>query len=38
MEAYGDDTVVLFFLAEEADMKAGRFGIHRAIKEEGVAA
>ncbi len=32
------DTVVLFFFAEEADLKAGRFGIHRAIKEEGIAA
>jgi predicted nucleotidyltransferase len=28
------DTVVLFFFAEEA----GRFGIHRAIKEEGIPA
>ena len=32
------DTVVLFFFAEEADLKAGRFGIHRAIQEEGIAA
>jgi len=32
------DTVVLFFFAEEADLEAGRFGIHRAIKEEGIAA
>lgn len=32
------DTVVLFFFAEQADLKAGRFGIHRAIKEEGIAA
>lgn len=32
------DTVVLFFFAEEADLQAGRFGIHRAIKEEGVPA
>lgn len=32
------DTVVLFFFAEEADLNAGRFGIHRAIKEEGIAA
>lgn len=32
------DTVVLFFFAEEADLNAGRFGIHRAIKEEGIPA
>jgi uncharacterized protein len=32
------DTVVLFFFAEEADLNAGRFGIHRAIKEEGIVA
>ncbi len=32
------DTVVLFFFAEEADFEAGRFSIHRAIKEEGIAA
>jgi len=32
------DTVVLFFFAEEAEFFAGRFGIHRAIKEEGIAA
>ena len=32
------DTVVLFFFAEETDFQAGRFGIHRAIKEEGIAA
>jgi predicted nucleotidyltransferase len=32
------DAVVLFFFAEEADFKAGRFGIHRAIKEEGIPA
>jgi len=32
------DTVVLFFFAEEADLQAGRFGIHRAIKAEGIAA
>jgi predicted nucleotidyltransferase len=32
------DTVVLFFFAEQADLDAGRFGIHRAIKEEGIAA
>jgi len=32
------DTVVLFFFAEEADLQAGRLGIHRAIKEEGLAA
>jgi uncharacterized protein len=30
------DTVVLFFFAEEADLKTGRFSIHRAIKEEGI--
>ena len=34
----GYDTVVLFFFAEEADFEAGRFAIHRAIKEEGIAA
>jgi predicted nucleotidyltransferase len=32
------DTIVLFFFAEEAEFQAGRFGIHRAIKEEGIAA
>jgi predicted nucleotidyltransferase len=32
------DTVVLFFFAEEADLAAGRFGIHRAIRQEGIAA
>jgi len=32
------DTIVLFFFAEEAEFLAGRFGIHRAIKEEGIAA
>jgi hypothetical protein len=32
------DTVVLFFFAAQADLEAGRFGIHRAIKEEGIAA
>lgn len=32
------DTVVLFFFAEEADLNTGRFGIHRAIKEEGIVA
>jgi predicted nucleotidyltransferase len=32
------DTVVLFFFAQEADFEAGRFGIHHAIKEEGIAA
>jgi predicted nucleotidyltransferase len=32
------DTVVLFFFAEQADLETGRFGIHRAIKEEGIAA
>lgn len=32
------DTVVLFFFAAEADLLAGRFAIHRAIKDEGVAA
>jgi predicted nucleotidyltransferase len=31
-------TVVLFFFATEADYQRGRFAIHRAIKEEGVAA
>ena len=31
-------TVVLFFFAEEADLQTGRFAIHRAIKEEGIAA
>jgi len=29
---------VLFFFAEEAEFQAGRFGIHRAIKQEGIAA
>jgi len=32
------DTVVLFFFAAQADLEAGQFGIHRAIKEEGIAA
>ena len=32
------DTVVLFFFAEEAELRAGRFGIHRTIREEGIAA
>jgi predicted nucleotidyltransferase len=32
------DTVVLFFFVEQADLEAGRFGIHRAIKQEGIAA
>jgi len=32
------DTVVLFFFAEEAEFQAGRFGIHQAIKKEGIAA
>lgn len=31
-------TVVLFFFAEESDFTAGRFAIHRAIKDEGIAA
>lgn len=31
-------TVVLFFFAEEADFVAGRFAIHKAIKDEGIAA
>jgi predicted nucleotidyltransferase len=31
-------TVVLFFFAGASDFQAGRFAIHRAIKEEGVAA
>jgi predicted nucleotidyltransferase len=31
-------TPVLFFFAEEADLNAGRFAIHRTIKEEGIAA
>ena len=32
------NTVVLFFFAEERDLRAGRFAIHRAIKEEGIPA
>jgi len=32
------DTVVLFFFAEEQDLQAGRFSIHREIKEEGIPA
>lgn len=32
------DTVVLFFFADEAEFQAGRFGIHQAIREEGIAA
>jgi len=32
------DTVVLFFFAEETELQAGRFGIHRAIQREGIAA
>ena len=32
------NTVVLFFFAEERDLRAGRFSIHRAIKEEGIPA
>ena len=32
------DTVVLFFFSEERDFNAGRFAIHRAIKEEGIRA
>ncbi len=31
-------TVVLFFFAEEKDFAAGRFAIHRAIRDEGIAA
>ncbi|MBN1362971.1 MAG: nucleotidyltransferase domain-containing protein [Sedimentisphaerales bacterium] len=31
-------TVVLFFFASEADFAAGRFAIHRAIRDEGIAA
>ena len=31
-------TVVLFFFAEEKDFVAGRFAIHRAIRDEGIAA
>jgi predicted nucleotidyltransferase len=30
------NTVVLFFFAEESDLEAGRFAIHRAIKDEGI--
>jgi predicted nucleotidyltransferase len=30
--------VVVFFFTEEAEFQAGRFGIHRAIKQEGIAA
>ena len=30
------NTVVLFFFAEERDLEAGRFAIHRAIKLEGI--
>ena len=32
------NTVVLFFFATQEDFERGRFGIHRAIKEEGIAA
>jgi uncharacterized protein len=32
------NTVVLFFFVEETDFEAGRFAIHRAIKDEGIAA
>ena len=30
------NTVVLFFFAEEDDLEAGRFAIHRSIKREGI--
>ena len=30
------DTVVLFFFAEEKDLRTDRFAIHRAIKAEGI--
>lgn len=30
------NAVVLFFFAEEKDLEAGRFAIHRAIKAEGI--
>ncbi len=29
-------TVVLFFFAEQADLEAGRFAVHEAIKQEGI--
>jgi predicted nucleotidyltransferase len=29
-------TVVLFFFVEQADLDAGRFAIHQAIKDEGI--
>jgi len=32
------DTVALYFFTAAADPEAGRFGIHRAIKEEGIVA
>lgn len=32
------DTVVLFFFAEKAESESRRFGIHRAVKEEGIVA
>lgn len=32
------NTVVLFFFADETDFKAGRFAIHRAIRDEGITA
>jgi len=32
------DAVVLFYFAEEKDLQAGRFAIHRAIKTEGIRA
>ncbi len=31
-------TVVLFFFATRQDFECGRFGVHRAIEEEGIAA
>jgi predicted nucleotidyltransferase len=31
-----NNTVVLFFFAEEKDLQTGRFAIHRAIKTEGI--
>ena len=33
-----NDTVVLFFFAEERDLQNDRFAIHRAIKTEGIPA
>ena len=33
-----NNTVVLFFFAEESDLETGRFAIHRAIKSEGIRA